>query len=82
MPATGNGSLHVNGTPASGPAAFAAIDRRRLLARRVEARQHDRVEIAVALLDPRQVLVEHLDGAALARGDGAAISLAASTSET
>ena len=70
MPSTGSGSLHVNGTPASGPAALAAIDRRRLLARRLEARQHDRVEVAVALLDPRQVLVQHLDRAALARGDG------------
>ena len=55
-PATTIASLTVNGTPASGPCGRPAAAARA----RVDVEDHDRVELAVALLEASQVPVEHL----------------------
>ena len=65
MPATASGSLAVNGTPCSGPARRRSqrrVGRHRLGARRLQPRQHQRVDLRVALGDPLRVRLEQLEG--------------------
>ena len=57
--------MHVNGTPASGPG-----PRRPPGLRRAASKRGSTIALRSPEFDPRQVLVEHLDRAALARGDG------------
>jgi hypothetical protein len=64
------GERHAGERPGRLAARERRVQRRRLVARRLQARQDERVERAVAVLDPRQMLVEHLDRAPLTARDG------------